>query len=153
LRVPIYMKRPSHLSSLDASARLPEPAIASRDSDQVFLRRAVQGTQMEFRVIWEIDVDADSPKQAVQQARAMQLSPDMPATVFDVWDYGKLRMHRVDSASVSGRLDRAELTSVRAALRSLQCAPDLPICMQDVVSIMLIFLDEDEGFFRRSQSG
>jgi hypothetical protein len=39
---------------------------------------------MEFRVIWEIDVDADSPKQAVRQARAMQLSPDMPATVFDV---------------------------------------------------------------------
>lgn len=108
---------------------------------------------MEFRVIWEIDVDADSPKQAVQQARAIQLSPDMKATVFDVWDYVKLRMHRVDSASVGGRLDRAELTSVRAALRSLQCAPDLPVCMQDIVSIMLIFLDEDEEFFRRSQSG
>jgi hypothetical protein len=108
---------------------------------------------MEFRVIWEIDVDADSPKQAVQQARAIQLSPDMKATVFDVWDYVKLRMHRVDSASVGGLLDRAELTSVRAALRSLQCAPDLPVCMQDIVSIMLIFVDEDEGFFRRSQSG
>jgi hypothetical protein len=107
---------------------------------------------MEFRVIWEIDVDADSPKQAVQQARAIQLSPDMPATVFDVWDYVKLRMHRVDSASVSGRLDRAELTPVRAALRSLQCVPDLPLGMQDIVSIMLIFLDEDEGFFWRSRS-
>jgi hypothetical protein len=108
---------------------------------------------MEFRVIWEIDVDADSPKQAVQQARAIQLSPDMPATVFDVWDYVRLRMHRVDSASVRGRLDRAELTSVRAALRSLQCEPDLPLGMQDIVSIMLIFLDEDEGFFGRSRSG
>jgi hypothetical protein len=108
---------------------------------------------MEFRVIWEIDIDADSPKQAVQQARAIQLSPDMPATVFDVWDHAKQRMHRVDLASVSGCLDRAELTSVRAALRSLQCAPDLPVGMQDIVSIMLIFLDEDAGFFRRSQSG
>jgi hypothetical protein len=108
---------------------------------------------MEFRVIWEIDIDAESAKQAVQHARAIQLSPDMPATVFDVWDHVKQRMHRVDLASVSGRLDRAELTSVRAALRSFQCAPDLPVGMQDIISIMLIFLEEEDGFFRRSQSG
>jgi hypothetical protein len=108
---------------------------------------------MEFRVIWEIDIDADSPSLAVQQARAIQLSSDMPATVFDVWDHVHQRMHRIDLASVSGRLDRAELTSVRAALRSLQCAPHLPLGMQDIVSIMLIFLDDNEGFLRRSQSG
>jgi hypothetical protein len=108
---------------------------------------------MEFRVIWEIDIDADSPKLAVQQARAIQLSSDVPATVFDVWDHAKQKMHRVDLASVSGRFDRAELTSVRAALRSLQCAPDLPFGMQDIVSVMLIFLDENDGFFRRSQTG
>jgi len=46
-------------------------------------------------------------------------------------------MHWLDVASVSGRLDRAELTSVRAALRSFQCA--LPLGMQDIVCIMLIF--------------
>ncbi len=30
---------------------------------------------MEFRVIWEIDIEADSPKQAVEEARAVQLRP------------------------------------------------------------------------------
>jgi hypothetical protein len=32
-------------------------------------------------------------------------------------------------------------------------APDLPSGMQDIVSIMLIFLDEEDAFFRRPQSG
>ncbi len=31
-------------------------------------------------------------------------------------------------------------------------APDLPSGMQDIVSIMLIFLDEEDAFFRRPQS-
>ena len=40
---------------------------------------------MEFRVIWEIDIDAQGPKEAARQARAIQLTPGMSATVFDVW--------------------------------------------------------------------
>ncbi len=60
---------------------------------------------MEFRVIWEIDIEADSPKQAVEGARAVQLRPDMPATVFEVWDHAKQKMHRVDLAASAGRLD------------------------------------------------
>jgi hypothetical protein len=108
---------------------------------------------MEFRVIWEIDIHADTPKHAAQDARAIQLNPDMPATVFDVWDHVKQRMHRVDLSSATGRLETAELTSLRAHLRSLQCAPDLPSDIRDVVSVMLIFLDEEEGFFRKLRSG
>jgi hypothetical protein len=108
---------------------------------------------MEFRVIWEIDIDAGSPQQAVQLARAIQLNPIMPATVFDVWDHVKQRMHRIDFGSPTDSLDRAELGSVRTALRLLQCTPDLHSGMKDIVSVMLIFLDEDDGFFKRSRSG
>jgi hypothetical protein len=33
------------------------------------------GAAMEFRVIWEIDIQADSPKEAAQEARLIQLTP------------------------------------------------------------------------------
>ena len=108
---------------------------------------------MEFRVIWEIDIHADTPKHAAQEARAIQLNPDMPATVFDVWDHAKQRMHRIDLTSATGRLETAQLTSLRATLRSLQCAAELPAGIRDVVSVMLIFLDEEEGFFKKLRSG
>jgi len=35
-------------------------------------------------VIWEIEIEADSPKEAAQEARGIQLTPVMAATVFDV---------------------------------------------------------------------
>jgi hypothetical protein len=40
---------------------------------------------LEFRVIWEIEIEAESPKEAAQAARAIQLTAGMSATVFDVW--------------------------------------------------------------------
>src|ERR1700722_12953835 len=103
---------------------------------------------MEFRVIWEIEIDADSPEQAVQEARVVQLKPDMPATVFGVWDYGEQRMHRVDLAPPTGGLDREGLVSIRAAFRSLQCAPELQPSIKEIVSVMLIFLDREEVYSR-----
>ena len=103
---------------------------------------------MEFRVIWEIEIHADSPEQAVQEARAVQLKPDMPATVFGAWDYAEQRMHRVDLAPPSGALDRAGLVSMRAAFRSLQFAPDLEPSIKEIVSVMLIFLDREELYSR-----
>jgi len=42
---------------------------------------------MEFRLIWEIDIETESPEHGVHQARAIQLHPDMLATAFDVWDH------------------------------------------------------------------
>jgi hypothetical protein len=104
---------------------------------------------MEFRVIWEIDIEADSPKQAVEGARAVQLRPDMPATVFEVWDHAKQKMHRVDLGASAGRLDEVELASVRTVLRQLQCAPDLKPAVKDLLSVMLIFLDTEKGHSRR----
>jgi hypothetical protein len=104
---------------------------------------------MEFRVVWEIDVDADSPEEAAERARVVQLNPDMPATLFDVWDHAKQRMHRIDLAAPTDRLEEVEVASVRATLRCLQCAPDLQPGMKDLVSVMLIFLDADEGYSGR----
>lgn len=41
---------------------------------------------MEYRVMWEIDVTADTPCEAAQRAQAIQLQVDSTATVFDVTD-------------------------------------------------------------------
>jgi hypothetical protein len=38
-------------------------------------------------VIWEIEVDAENPEEAAQQARAIQQAPHMSQSVFDVWTY------------------------------------------------------------------
>jgi hypothetical protein len=94
---------------------------------------------VEFRVIWEIEIDADSPKQAVEQARALQMDSAMPATIFEVWDHSKQKMHRVDLAAAVERLDKAEIAKVRA--------PRLDI--KDLVTVMLIFLDAEEAHARR----
>ena len=104
---------------------------------------------MEFRVIWEIDIHADSPKQAVEAAREVQLSTDMPATVFEVWDYARQRIHRLDLATTTGRLENGEVASLRALFRQLQCASDLGAGVRDILSVMLIFLDADGGYWRR----
>lgn len=40
----------------------------------------------EYRVVWVIDVDADSPEDAAAYARDIQQNPDSIATVFQVTD-------------------------------------------------------------------
>jgi hypothetical protein len=37
-----------------------------------------------YRVIWSIDLEADSPRDAAMQAQAIQWCPDSTANVFDV---------------------------------------------------------------------
>jgi hypothetical protein len=104
---------------------------------------------MEFRVIWEIDIDAEGPKEAVRAARAIQLTPGMSATVFDVWAYVAGKMHRIDLVEEPDRLDRDELFAVRAGLRLLQCKPDMPQSIRAVATVMLIFLDGDDEMFTK----
>jgi hypothetical protein len=108
---------------------------------------------VEFRVIWEIDIQADTPKEAAQLARIIQLTPGMSATVFDVWAHAAGKMHRIDLVEESDRLDRDELFAVRAGLRLLQCKPDTPPSIQDVATVMLIFLDRDNMMFNRGRRG
>src|ERR1700677_3755853 len=104
---------------------------------------------MEFRVIWEIDIDAEGAKDAAQQARAIQLTPGMSATVFDVWAYTAGKMHRIDLVEEPDRLLRDELFAVRAGLRLLQCKPDSPPRIQDLATVLLIFLDRDNMMLKR----
>jgi hypothetical protein len=39
-----------------------------------------------MRIIWEIDLDAESPRGAAEKALAIQRRPDSIATVFEVVD-------------------------------------------------------------------
>jgi hypothetical protein len=108
---------------------------------------------MEFRVIWEIDIDAEGPKEAALEARTIQLTPGTSATVFDVWAYTVGKMHRVDLIEEADRLDRDELFAVRAGLRLLQCDSDTPPSIQELATILLIFLDRDNRMFNRIYRG
>jgi hypothetical protein len=107
---------------------------------------------VEYRVIWEIEIDADSPKQAAEHARALQMSPAMPATVFEIWEHARQKMHRVDLAAAADRLGKAEMSHVRATLRRLQCLPEPRRDIKDMVTVMLIFLDADEAHSGRMRT-
>lgn len=39
-----------------------------------------------YRVVWEIDIDAESSEEAAETARQYQIATDTTATVFDVRD-------------------------------------------------------------------
>jgi hypothetical protein len=108
---------------------------------------------VEFRVTWEIEIEADNPKQAAQEARIIQLTPGMSATVFDVWAHAAGKMHRIDLVEEIGRLDRDELFAVRAGLRLLQCKADMPSSIREVATGMLIFLDRYDMSSDRGHRG
>ena len=50
----------------------------------------------EYRVTWEINVEAASPMEAAQIARDTQLDWESLATIFTVEAYGSKREHIVD---------------------------------------------------------
>jgi hypothetical protein len=102
---------------------------------------------VEFRVMWEIEIDADSPTQAAFDARAIQLTPGMSATVFDVWAHVVGKIYRIDVVAEVERLDRNELVVVRAGLRLLQCKKDVPASIRHLAAAMLVFLDRDNVSF------
>ena len=104
-------------------------------------------------MIWEIEIEADSPKEAAQEARTIQLTPGMSATVFDVWAHGAGKMHRIDLVEEPDRLDRDELFAIRAGLRLLQCKPDVPPSIRELTTKLLIFLDRDNKVFETIHRG
>lgn len=50
----------------------------------------------EYLVLWTIDAEADTPRQAARQARAAQVRPGTLAVVFDVQDTATGVVTRVD---------------------------------------------------------
>ncbi len=111
---------------------------------------------MKFCVIWEINIEAEGPQEAAQQAREIQLTAGMSATTFDVWAYNEDKMYRIDLVEEVDRLERDELFAIRDGLRILQCQPETPPTIQDIATIMLIFLESDvtilERMYRRLSS-
>ena len=116
----------------------------------VFLSIRCKAFAMEFRVIWEIDIDADNPTAAAHEARALQLKSGTSATVFDIWEPATGKMHRIDVEGDPERLEHAELGAVRAALRLLQCERDVCLSIREVAMTMLIFLDREDMMHHRS---
>ena len=104
-------------------------------------------------MIWEIEIEAESPTEAAQQARTIQLTPGMSATVFDVWAHVARTIHRIDLIKEANRLDHDELFAVRTGLRLLQCKPDTPPSIQELATALLIFLDRDNMMFNRMHRG
>ena len=59
-----------------------------------------------YRVVWEIDIDAESPKEAVEQALAIQRDPESIATVFTVLEstpHGGGKTFQIDLSEQCGK--------------------------------------------------
>ncbi len=110
----------------------------------------VLGITLEFRVIWEICIEADNPKEAVREARAIQLTATMLATIFDVWDQGTGVTHRIDLLEDPDRLNHDELVDARTRFRLLQCEVDAPARIRNLSASLLIFLDRDNMLLKRA---
>ena len=41
---------------------------------------------MNYRLVWQIDVEADTPREAAEKALAIQRNPNSIATAFDVFE-------------------------------------------------------------------
>jgi hypothetical protein len=50
----------------------------------------------EYLVRWDIDIEADSPDEAAQKAREIQLRYNSVATVFDVYSNVGVKLKTVD---------------------------------------------------------
>ena len=59
---------------------------------------------MNYRVTWEIDIEADSPLEAAQEAREMQADPESTATIYTV----QLMDSRSHELSASIEVDLAD---------------------------------------------
>lgn len=70
----------------------------------------------EYRVMWEIDIGADTPVEAARQARAYQRDPEAIAGVFEVREWKTTKRGgrpagdpiRVDLDVLDGRYDTGE---------------------------------------------
>lgn len=70
------------------------------------------GIIAEYKVVWQIEIDAASPEEAARQAQAIMQDPESLATVFHVWEYsgkrGVLDLHHGLKAPVEVDLSTSE---------------------------------------------
>ena len=50
----------------------------------------------QYRILWEIDVEADSPREAAQEARNIQLDPTSEAVVYTVYHEATEEVYDID---------------------------------------------------------
>jgi len=65
-----------------------------------------------YRITWEIDVDADSPREAAHRAREIQLDPEAWVGCFEIREDGSDEVLRVDIDDVD--LDELDEIPVRS---------------------------------------
>lgn len=63
----------------------------------------------EYRIKWEIDIDAATPEEAAEKARAIQQNPESAATVFEVTDRKTLASVQLDLMAPNYDPDLLEL--------------------------------------------
>lgn len=51
---------------------------------------------MEYRVTWDIEIEANSPREAAEEARAIQLDPDSEAVYYEVYHYHDKFVDHID---------------------------------------------------------
>lgn len=52
--------------------------------------------EKQFLVMWEIDIFAETPREAAEKARTIQLDANSTATVFEVIESDSAHMHHID---------------------------------------------------------
>lgn len=60
-----------------------------------------------YLVIWAINIDAETPKEAAKQARGMQAAKGTLAKVFDIYDQETLKP--LETVDLSNQLGKAQL--------------------------------------------
>lgn len=69
------------------------------------LKESIQVTRYkkgisEYRVIWEIDIEADNLKEAVREALRIQRDPESTATIFKVTDKEIRKEYMIDGVGL-----------------------------------------------------
>ena len=86
-----------------------------------------------YKISWEIDIEADTPEDAVRQALAIQRDPESLATVFEVRDgYGGF-IERVDLTDYDNKL-RSDSRWTNDQIAELQASGAKPLVLNMIKS-------------------
>lgn len=78
--------QPLQLCNVVEKNKVVGPLVASPTRLKLALLSRKDSIMIKYDVVWNIELEADSPGEAAQIAREIQLDPDSMATVFEVID-------------------------------------------------------------------